>query len=87
MKAHNSSSEANCVACPDSTCSTRPVTRPRATSVSARNCTTKARCGDKEKGASAGGFIALALARLGHLWLARSPAMWQKHSDGKQGKS
>ncbi len=87
MKAGSSSSEEKRVACPDITCSTRPVTRPRATSVSARNCTTKARRGDDEEGSSACAFIAFALSRLWQLSLARSPAVWQKHSEGGQGES
>src|SRR6516165_5465882 len=43
MKPSNSASEAKCVACPDTTCSTRQHSWPGATAVSAYNCTTNAR--------------------------------------------
>src|SRR5712692_3889439 len=56
-KANNSSSEANGVACPDTTCSTRPAQRPRPRSVSVRNCTTKAHCGNKGEGPPGAGVL------------------------------
>src|SRR5215813_916460 len=59
INARSSSSETKRVAWPDTTCSTRPVQRPCAISVSARNCTTKARRGDRADGASAGGCTLL----------------------------
>lgn len=44
MNASNSSDDTKWIACPDSTCSTRPARRPSATSASACTCTRKARC-------------------------------------------
>jgi hypothetical protein len=49
------SSASKAVACPETTCATRPVRCPCTTAVSARNCTTKARVTDKCAGRSAGG--------------------------------
>src|SRR5262245_50559228 len=43
MKPSNSSSVWKRVACPDTTCSTRPAQHPASTSVAAPNCTTNAR--------------------------------------------
>src|SRR5438093_10462782 len=57
MNASSSSSESNCVACPDTTCSTRPTKRPCSMSVAARNCTTNARWGDSGDRSAACGFM------------------------------
>src|SRR4029450_9018202 len=54
INASRASTVSNVVACPETTCSTRPTTWPAATLASARNCTTKARCGDSDAGGAAG---------------------------------
>lgn len=59
--ANGSCRVSKCALCPDTTCSTRPATRPRAISLSTRKCTTNAQWTDK--GAFSAGCCGMLLPR------------------------